>query len=152
VGDVIQLPHKLSDLAQIALDDVMRIRSLPGYRINMNRWHELLGGSCAVCAAGAVIANRLSVDRESDVFGVDFDKRFGAANAKALLIIDELRSGAVGNAKNLLGASDEDAYSVWANNFATHQLDRNIVEYHEDPEQWRSDMLDLIADLRQAGL
>lgn len=65
----VQLPHVLSELAQMAVDDVRKCEALPEkFAIWMGTWFapnmELIGGRCALCAAGAVMANRLDAELE----------------------------------------------------------------------------------------
>lgn len=161
----VQLPHVLSELAQIALDDVIKVEVLPGYRIGMASWHAVdsFSAGCTVCAAGAVMDRTLGLERETNLDSVhDILKRFGAHNGAALLAIDALRRGAVGEALTILGSEDPEA-SWYADEEACgddededelriprHALSRELPQYTEDG--WHDAMRELIADLRKAGL
>jgi hypothetical protein len=65
------LPRKLSALLRLAVDDALRVESLPGYKLDMNQWVTPAGQvgrghvntnpdpeNCRVCMAGAVMVNR----------------------------------------------------------------------------------------------
>lgn len=138
-----QLPHKLSELAQMALDDVAAVEKLEGYSIDMDDvFHAAYpdDGLCVVCAAGAVMVNRLGADRALDHGPRDF----GPNNSNALLAIDSLRVGQVGAALGRL----IHGYSKGVR----HALDRSIAQYATSATDWRADMIRLVADLREAGL
>lgn len=146
---MIQLPHKLSELAQIAVDDIRSVEMRRDvYRVNMGQWHRPQSGVCALCAAGAVMACRLDVPDREDIEAPSFAERFGVHNGNALLAVDELRTGCVGAAI----ASLTGGYDVWRNIHITHELDREIISYDDDRAQWFLEMNELIADLKQAGL
>jgi hypothetical protein len=160
------LPHKLSELAQIALDDTTTKLEPLGISVNMSAWcrpDRRPGHSCTVCAAGAVMVARLGLDvSKGEAFGHEWLVRdFGEHNALALVAIDSLRQGQVGVALNVLSSKsfqpwkdspehhDEDFPELWTGADG-HALSRQMDD--EFGEQWREEMLDLIASLREAGL
>lgn len=79
ISDLPKLPQRPSALIRLACDDAEKIYRTPGYTLDMNLWHEtaISDGkhSCAVCFAGAVIANTLGQSRgdytNPDYFGSD---------------------------------------------------------------------------------
>jgi len=150
---VIQLPHKLWQLLEIALHDVKAVEAKPEYTVNMIQWHtpRFQGGdTCAVCAAGCVMISRLGVEEDSGhITSAIFHRLFGAHNAAALCAIDELRDGQVGAALGIL----IDGASSWCEaSHDPHKLDRDVEQYHVDPLQWHSDMDKLLSDLKEADL
>jgi hypothetical protein len=62
-----RLPDKLSDLIELAVADCRKVEADPRYELNMNAWHSGLDdrhSRCAVCMAGAVMAQTLGVPYE----------------------------------------------------------------------------------------
>lgn len=56
------LPDKLSDLLELAIDDVAKCSRDSRYEIDMGMWHQpQSNGSCLVCMAGAVMAKTMEV-------------------------------------------------------------------------------------------
>ncbi|HTJ17773.1 MAG TPA: hypothetical protein VL494_13430 [Steroidobacteraceae bacterium] len=150
MADQVLLPHKLSELAQMALDDVEAIERSGIHGIEMASWcrWDSTGGPCAMCAAGAVAVQRLGLSR-TVVSHVEFYKLFGDHNADALVAVDQLRMGNVGAALLLVEGS-EDWETV--NDSEEHELNREIPRYGIDMAGWHAGMRALIADLREAGL
>jgi hypothetical protein len=170
------LPHKLSDLAQIALDDVLKVHERDGYIVNMQAWLERHSAACVVCAAGAVAVERLNPARDMDVTGTGsvLITRFGLHNGTALLAVDMLRRGWVGAALSVI--ESETPASTWEgfawdrvepshhplNRLISAGLAENDIEPDDDDnlpadqlldsEEWGETMRRLIADLREAGL
>lgn len=83
------LPNKLSDLLELAVRDVQKCEAEPTrFRIDMGRWHTpLLSGTCAVCMAGAVLAQTIGV---ADGQYVAWKRIVEQAQ---LVAINELRTG-----------------------------------------------------------
>lgn len=66
------IPERLSAVIRLAVADSKKIATTPGYKLDMALWHqpaELEDGSpddngvCAVCMAGAVLANSFGLQR-----------------------------------------------------------------------------------------
>lgn len=138
----VQLPHKLSELAQIALRDLEACERRPdAFEIDMDLWFCPIGTAerpkCAVCAAGAVMAQTLGADINSTHSRAPRD--FGEHNSLALRVVDHLRLGWVGVAASTLGDCVEG-------------LDRKLPPYQSSPEAFKDGMRALIADLKKAGL
>jgi hypothetical protein len=166
----VQLPHKLSELAQIALDDLTTKLEPRGIRVDLNYWCRLERRpqpSCTVCAAGAVMVSRLGLDvARGQSFGHGWlIEMFGEHNALALVAIDSLRQGQVGVALETLETQtfkpwqqapdcefDDDGESdpeAWHGEDG-HALSRRMPE--EYCAEWRDGMAQLISDLREDGL
>lgn len=93
ISDLPKLPKRPSTLIRLACDDAEKIYRAPGYTLNMNMWHENViseGGksTCAVCFAGAVIANTLGQDR-----GVYTSPARFASDHQALKALNYFRRG-----------------------------------------------------------
>lgn len=146
-----RLPRKLSELATIALDDVVALEQHPNFEIDMGTFLRRGDfGPCAVCAAGAVMVKRLldSPFSETSIVAAEFVARFGAENARALEAIEYLRSGTVGAALAVLEGRAEWGNAVEDNE---HDLDRDLPMYAEGAA-WHEAMQVLIDDLTEAGL
>ncbi len=141
---MIQLPHKLSELAKMALDDVVAVEQLADrYVVGMHDVFHTPGYNedderCVVCAAGCVMVQRLKAEPEHDVGPYEFGKH----NGDALMAIDCLRTGDVAGALRTLQLSG----------YATHSLDRYLPDYSEGDASWHEAMQVLIDDLEEAGL
>jgi len=139
----ITLPDKLSDLMQLALDDLAKVEQDPQYRVNMGDWHNgttvAYGNACVVCFAGAVMAKTLGVPSERFVTPARFDED----TRRKLYALDKAREGYVGMALARLGKRD-DVCNV--------DMRRYVVEYAHDPKAWRDDMNQIIKHLREKGL
>jgi hypothetical protein len=138
-----QLPHKLSVLAEMALDDVVKVEQLNGFVIDMSEFIIDGGEVCSVCAAGAVMVQRLGATKSNTT------EDFGLDNKRALWAIDALRLGLVGKAKQRLTMGNPPIDNAAD---ADHWLDRDLPEYDADCSDWHEAMQVLIDDLREAGL
>lgn len=156
----VRLPHSLSELAQIALDDLTTEVPARGLRVGMSTWCRKRGdGTCSVCAAGAVMVARLGLDPAKGETGGHgwLIRDFGEHNALALVAIDSLRQGRVEVAERTLR---ERSFVPWMNDEPfdedgngeedPHELSRLIATEYGD--EWIKDMRQLVTDLRKAGL
>lgn len=144
-----QLPHVLSELAQVALDDIAKTPAL-GLGIRMTSWCNKR--ACTVCAAGAVMVSRLGMpfaDGEHCGHRWMLD-RFGLHNTLALAAIDCLREGNVGFA---IATMETQSLDTWVNDDEgddLHALARPMpVEFGDE---WLAEMRRLVTDLREANL
>lgn len=160
---MIQLPHVLSELAQMALDDMTTKLEPLGLTVDLRSWaKEDSGlGHCTVCAGGAVMVARLGLDPlKGESFGHGWlIREFGWENALALVAIDCLRSGQVGAAVAVLEQKSfdpwEDAPRVRRDGDGDHdEYDEHPLSRPMDEEygpEFLADLRELIADLRAAG-
>jgi hypothetical protein len=58
-----KLPDTLSALIEQAIADLVKCERDPGYHVLMTVWHEASHTTCAVCLAGAVMAQTCGADR-----------------------------------------------------------------------------------------
>lgn len=152
---VIELPNKLSELAAMALDDVTELEQRPSeFTIDMEEAYlDPAGpnGTCVICAAGAVMVQRLGASPDHVLFPHSFEPRIH----RALEAIDRLRDGSVGAAFVELRARvihPSAMKSFDADYAAARELDRDMPRYSESTELWREEMQVLIDDLEEAGL
>ncbi len=92
-----KLPDKISDLLEVAVDDVIKIKRRKSYALDMFNWHlpavnpRNSSGKCTVCMAGAVMANRFPerMKEYNETCPSDFDED----TEKKLDTINCLRKG-----------------------------------------------------------
>ena len=132
-----ELPSVPSELITLALADVEKSKKDSHYFICTNVWHEIApNGRCAICIAGAVMVFSLNAPKKS--LSPDF---YPLITKNKLKAIDEFRRGLVGNAFKLLGLD-----------FKTgHEFSRNIIQYANDKQCFKSQMQQLASDLKKAG-
>jgi hypothetical protein len=132
------LPDKASDLIEIALEDLEKIEKDPRYRIDMNKWHEPYQGPdgrpvCLVCFAGGVMASRLGI--KPTEWACTTGPEAGKLDA-----LDCFRNGDI-----------ESAYECLERENPLPDDDVTITPYCHYPEDFKSDMRNLAAQLRAAG-
>ena len=94
-----ELPNKPSELMRLAVKDLMAIETDPAYTINMSYWHYPLrieSGEgtitrCAVCMAGAILANTFHMPSNTE----QVPDMFSHKTRDALQAIDHFRVGAI---------------------------------------------------------
>ncbi|MFT5127451.1 MAG: hypothetical protein ACI8W8_001054 [Rhodothermales bacterium] len=91
------LPEKLSELLTAAINDLEACESADGYSIDMNVWHQWDGGhqTCAVCLAGAVMAQSLEFPQKRNA---DFGNSDLGSNMNALDVLDDISRGRIADA------------------------------------------------------
>lgn len=129
-----------SRIIEMALEDLEAVERTPGYVIDMDVWHDPTSdGRCAVCFAGAVIAHRIGTPKDVLFECMDcsdaLQDRFFALNA--------FRSGNIRYGLELMRIEDAPA---------TVPQRMQVVEYEDNPTQFKSDMRALAETLRSAGL
>lgn len=82
----------LSELLEIAIDDLKKCERSDDYEINMAVWYKT-NGKCSVCMAGSVLAQTMGLGPSRKDFEAEFHSQKNIINA-----IDDLRIG------NILGA------------------------------------------------
>ena len=142
-----QLPDKPSELIRVALADLEKCEADKRYAIYMGRWHEPLndvvrtgvdGHVCAVCLAGAVMAQSLGTPVEASAEPVAL-KSHDIVNK--LYALDDFRIGDI-----------EDGLSTMCSTIGRGFGDRQITPYEVDAAQFKADMRQLADDLEGAGL
>lgn len=91
-------PATLGEAMTEALADLAKVEKLKAkYRVDMFTWHDMQqegDGKCAVCFAGSVMAITLDAPLSVDLSPQHFD----AKTKRALISMDALRCGQVGDA------------------------------------------------------
>lgn len=94
----IPVPAKLSELIQLALDDIDKCEKDPRYEIKMNMWHSPVYGDnedstprCCVCLAGAVMAQTHKLPINSGYVTLLQDREW----YRAFLALDWVRQGRI---------------------------------------------------------
>ena len=134
-----ELPDKPSELLALALFDLEKVERSSEYEVIMGDWHQpKKSGVCEVCMAAAVMAKTLKVDRLITRMPSDFE----TDTEKKLCAIDYLRRGDLTVALYVLGFDHP--------RFLVGEID--VVDYQDDPQQFKKDMQDLIKALKGEGL
>jgi hypothetical protein len=91
VTEVARLPEQMSELLQLALDDLAKAERSKRYTVSMGSWHVYDPGTdtCFVCLAGAVMARTLKEPRKRYCTSEDFE----GATGYCLHALDYLRMG-----------------------------------------------------------
>jgi hypothetical protein len=139
------LPDKPSDLLELALHDLELCEADGRYEIRMLLWHAPLDDrpGCMVCLAGAVLSQTCKAPMNIQIWvpsmanGTDIPERI----ANQLTAIDALRTGRVDEAFGLLGLSG----------CGGEVFERHTTPYNMDPQGFKDDLRELIADLRKGG-
>ena len=134
------LPDKLSDLIEVALRDLELVENDKRYTVNMDWWHRsnLYDHTCIVCLAGAVMAKSLDVSPDRTRFPNDFDDKTEAK-------LDALNWARVEDVDYALYHLD-----IKASDYSC--LDREVVCYSDNPEQFKADMREIVAALKEQDL
>ena len=131
------LPDKASELIRVALKDLEACEKSEKYHIYMGTWHEPepTERPCAVCLAGAVMAQSLGAKTSEMYEPVDFDE-----NENKLEALNEFRDGDLAAAFEWLGVEWEGESTV------------DVARYFdEDSSQFKEDMNNLADKLEAAG-
>jgi hypothetical protein len=135
------LPSKPSDLIELALADLRKCEAQSDkYKIKMSEWHlpYAFGKKCAVCLAGAVMAQTLGAP-----VAVTAGPRQYPENDPALVALNYLRTGDIYYAVHTLGL--QIPYGFPYNVAMPTYGPKNREKFH-------AAMHDLAARLREVGL
>ncbi len=130
------LPEKLSDLLLETLDDLDAAENDDGIVIDMDKWHEVSDDACTICLAGCKMRGMGVSDKEK--WGPE---RFDDATRGRLYALDCLRTGNFAVAFMHIGR-DKPAKLP---NCIT------VVHYDRYPQQFKQDMRDMAAMLKNVG-
>lgn len=135
-----QLPKLASDLIELALNDLEKCEADPRYQINMGTWHKPIKGSeavCAVCFAGAVMAQTNMVDINENHNG----SALSDADEDRIDALNEFRCGYIREGLDRMGLTINDGVPD----------DFDAADYRVYPAKFKAEMKALASDLRQAG-
>ena len=129
-----RLPNKPSELLTVALNDLIKTENDPRYRVDMYIWHDPMGpDSCLVCLAGSVMAQSLETSPALETVPGHFDSDTGGK----LVALDCFQQGQTTRALRFLGYNPS--------------VQLEPTPYAENPEQFKKDMWQLVADLQKVG-
>lgn len=135
----VELPTKLSDLINLALDDLIKCEEMSDkYKVDMAYYCDNSNsGKCFVCFAGAVMAQTLKCDGDhlTTEYLITESKYSNVIDA-----LDDVRCGCVNYALAQLGIVSDKEYDTY------------IVRYRNDPEEFKKQMRALSATLATDGL
>ena len=154
---MIALPDKLSDLVELALNDLTQVQAQPDkYIINMNTW--VSSGTrkaprCQVCLAGAVMVRSLDVqaDIDSDVILTltptdirppDMSAEEISILRSKLMALDHVRRGDISVALDYMGLKTPDTLASYM----------AVPPFGIGPNKWFRRMHEIIAELRLHNL
>ena len=136
------LPDKLSDLLELALDDLETTEKDPAYEINMLYWHELdeVDNTCRVCLAGAVLAQTLEVPVSFNYLRYrpepDLEDKMDAINFVRLGFVDYA----------LKALNRASFYEVGKDRWRIE-----VPQYYIDPKRFKKTLRNLVPELRAKG-
>ena len=128
-------PQTMWDAIRLGVRDLEATERTPGYVIDMDYAHEVLGGVCAVCFAGSVMARTLNADPRKDHYWHSFPRAWH----KTFDLLDNLRNG-----------------QIWLSDFVAFGIyheDMDVTEerYETNPTAFKRDMLALADRLEREG-
>lgn len=134
------LPDKLSDLIEVALRDLEAVENDKRYTVNMGWWHRpnVYDHTCIVCLAGSVMAKSLDVSPDRTRYPNDFDDK------------TEAKLGALNWAR--VGDVDYALHHLDVPQSSYTSFNRSVVDYQDDPEQFKADMREIVAALKEQDL
>ncbi len=141
-----KVKERLSDVPSEALrqavSDAKACDADPRFTLNMGTWHSPQNdGACNVCLAGAAVARRTRIGRESFIEPTNMGPKI-AAKMRGL---DDFRTGYIATALEKFGVPTERAYR-WPDRI--HDDDDDDDDY----SVLFSQLLKLARDLKSAGL
>ena len=148
-----KLPQKLSDILELALEDLNQVERDPNYYVSMGVWHtpSTVGFGdkerevCMVCLAGSLLAKSVKIPLQITYTEMDTD-RYVQNNMRA---IDNARVGDFQNALYSMGVSAENV-SKFEKKFYS-QIKTPLVEYERDSKEFKKNMKEAIEFLREEG-
>ncbi len=148
------LPLTPSTLLTEAMADLAKTEKMQAYVIEMNIWHSPREDGlreCAVCLAGAVMAQTMGV-AASTTSSPHFH---GTADAMLLYALDYARTGDwpaalmdIDNARRVVGLPG----LGWSSAIIEKLVNLHVEPYRPDPGLFRRYMNDAIGILKQGGL
>lgn len=141
------LPEKLWQLIEVALEDVEKVEKTENMSIDMFDWCDLRSYDgvehCKVCFAGAVMINTLG----HEITNIISPSSFLDWDARRLRALDELRAYEIGSAIQILyGDLFADSIDISFNRYS------DTVYYEQDSEIFKSNMRDIAEALRELDI
>jgi hypothetical protein len=132
----------MSELLQLALDDLAKVERSKRYIVRMGIWHmySRVNGTCSVCLAGAVMACSLKMPIKKNVKPEDFDDETGYC----WTALDCLRVGDI-------DAAYAARYGEGGEVSDKLPLRVEVPQYALDKKGWWASMKELVKMLQEAG-
>lgn len=110
---LVKLPEKPSDLIRLALKDLILVERSKIYDVDMGEWHlsmedEERGVTCAVCFAGAVMAQTFKTPMTASPSPKDMP--YQSYNWKRLEALDYFRTGCIAGGLLMISSKFEQTY------------------------------------------
>lgn len=135
-------PNKISELLQLALDDLRVAEQTPNkFTVDMNSWVQSIHDACKVCLAGAVMVITLKDEIDGYRFPGLFPFDFSNGWESALTALDYIRQGSLHTAYHILDRSMPDGLPDVL----------NVVNYDISSTEWRENMEEIQAMLEAYG-
>lgn len=152
------LPKKLSDLIELAVDDVKAVARNKKYILDLDHWHIPMFGvgwapkvvHCAVCFAGSVIANTLKKSIHESIGPDDLSK----TDQRAMFALNGVRQGLVVLALYDLEVSERKIEKYKEKYVSTEEFyyGGKALQCKEKRKQFYKDMARVVKQLREVGL
>jgi len=138
-------PKKLSDLIELAIADLEKVREDDRYTIDMGHWHTVNISTCKVCLAGCVMAKSLNADIKDDHSDISFGDNWDGA----FLALDHIRQYEVAYAIITLDNYCKDKFTPKNIEVAVLQ-GITKYEYEDDPLEFVYAMKMIASRLRES--
>lgn len=138
------MPDKLWECLELAMADLEKSEKDPRIKIDMYTWLDHNEGEpqCLACLAGCVMAQRFcGVPEEGEVCETPYSVGASYHDSHRLMALDHLKSGSVYRAVT----SVYDYKQV-------NDLNRDVENYADDPALFKSQMQQLVQDLKSNDL
>ena len=144
-----ELPNKLSDLLEVALEDLGKCEKDERYFIDMGDWHEPFhGGRCSVCMTGAVMAKSLDVRSSIQAYPSSFD----VDTMNKLLAINDIVFGSIWKAIKLMNPTTDRLQEAVALMKKKGDAYFDPMSYSRNPRMFKVDIQRIIKALRKYKL
>lgn len=136
-----RLPRKLSELLELALEDLEKTENTPGFRIDMNRWLDNIHGNCVACLAGSVMVQQFCKPPKEDECAISpidlyVEQIISYDDFVRLKALDCLRTGQIRRAYETLCHYDLDFQDVF------------VTDYDDDSVLWHECMQRVLNELK----
>ncbi len=149
----VRLPEKISDLINMAIDDIEAIEKMENYVIDMGTWHETTKfddgvEKCAVCMAGAVMVNTLKANYDQTIFPLSYAGN-DPYTAQRLMALNSFRIGDLeGGWNDIHENEDGDNDCVWPDGL---EEDVEVDQYDVNPELFKEQMRNIAKMFADVG-
>ncbi len=139
-----RLPTKLSELLELALEDLEETEKTPGFVVDMNRWVADIDGVCHVCLAGCVMTQRFCDAPSGDIIApymLYLTEKISHRDFVCLKALDAIRQGDL-----------ELAYIFINDDVPDNIQSFTVVDYSENPDKFKEQMWEIVRYLKNVEL